>query len=81
MLLEQTLSQLSARLVPFFRVNHPTRGEILGPFAKLPASPVRTLVLDVAATLHAADAKDDLGGAVEGAVRAQEREYWGAIRS
>lgn len=30
-----TVSQLSQRLIPYFMVNHPTKGPIMGPFAKL----------------------------------------------
>lgn len=67
--------------MPFFKISHPTRGDIPGPFTKLPASPVRTLVLDVAATLSAAGAKDELQEVVEVAVHAQERQYWIAVRS
>lgn len=77
----ETLSQMRARLVPFFKISHPSRGELPGPFTKLPASPVRTLVLDLAATLGAAGGEGDLENAVEGAVRSEESQYWTAVRS
>ena len=66
--------------MPFFKITHPSRGEIPGPFTKLPASPVRTLVLDVAATLGSAGAEGDLENAVEGALRTEESRYWIAVR-
>jgi hypothetical protein len=36
----QTSASLKARLAPFFSINHPTRGLVLGPFSKL-ARPVQ----------------------------------------
>ncbi|EKM61169.1 uncharacterized protein PHACADRAFT_247608 [Phanerochaete carnosa HHB-10118-sp] len=76
----EVLSQIRARLVPYFKISHPTRGEIPGPFAKLPSGSVRTLVIDVAATLCTSGQEDALDGAVLGVVDEQERQYWVSIR-
>jgi len=87
----QTLVSLCTRLVPFFTINHPTRGQISGPFAGLPALPpssghltdVRRLALDLAATAICAQTvpspercTDTLGWAVEEAVRGTKEQYY-----
>ncbi|GJE87598.1 Ipi1-N domain-containing protein [Phanerochaete sordida] len=76
----EVMSQIRARLVPYFRISHPARGEIAGPFTKLPSSPIRTLVLDVAASLGASGEEDALDGAVLGVVDEQEQQYWVSVR-
>lgn len=67
----QTLTSLESRLVPYFFINHPTRGALAGPFRKLsklsssPESttrPIGFLVLDVAATLLGLDNGPISGG-------------------
>lgn len=37
-----------SRLVPFFTIAHPQKGEIAGPFTKLKSVQLRRLALDVA---------------------------------
>jgi pre-rRNA-processing protein IPI1 len=57
------LTSLESRLVPYFFINHATRGALVGPFRKLlnfsssstSTRPVGFLVLDVAATLLGLD--------------------------
>lgn len=66
----QALASLESRLVPYFFINHPTRGPLMGPFRKLLSTasltsssvsatynsrPVHLLALDVAATLLGLD--------------------------
>lgn len=59
----QVLASICSRMVPYFVVNHPTRGRLLGPFSRLPSTQLRRLALDVAATLG-----DRETGGLEGAV-------------
>ncbi|KAF9452699.1 hypothetical protein P691DRAFT_180962 [Macrolepiota fuliginosa MF-IS2] len=49
----KAISSLGFRLVPYFTVNHPVRGQLSGPYSKLPLtqSHVRRLCLDVVSTL------------------------------
>ncbi|KAK0233154.1 hypothetical protein IW262DRAFT_1476865 [Armillaria fumosa] len=50
---EKISGSLRSRLVPYFVVEHPVRGQIPGPFTKLPhGSTVRRLALDVVATMQ-----------------------------
>jgi pre-rRNA-processing protein IPI1 len=69
------LTSLESRLVPYFFIDHPTRGALAGPFRKLsnpPSSsspesststrPVGFLVLDLAATLLGLDKTSISGG-------------------
>jgi len=69
-IVQSLLTSLQSRLVPYFHIDHPTRGPLGGPFRKLPsagtgtslnasssqsASGVRLLALDVVAMLLAMD--------------------------
>ncbi|KZT72744.1 hypothetical protein DAEQUDRAFT_543688 [Daedalea quercina L-15889] len=73
---DQVLPALHSRMVPYFIVNHPMRGKLLGPFSRLPSAPLRRLVLDVVTTLKIPDT-DELEGAVSEAVAGTEDEsYW-----
>jgi pre-rRNA-processing protein IPI1 len=44
------MNSVCSRLIPYFTISHPTRGELPGPYCKLPGE-CRRLVLDVVATL------------------------------
>lgn len=75
----QTTSAVRARLVPFFTVNHRTRGDIIGPYSKLPtSSPLRRLALDVVIVLLSLEGPDEgLREAVYKAVMdTSEISYW-----
>ncbi|KAH8102453.1 hypothetical protein BXZ70DRAFT_1063256 [Cristinia sonorae] len=89
-----TCAAIRSRLVPYFTITHPTRGQLPGPFTKLPsAASERRLALDVAATLvfgmpgtetsmavDADDSGDLLVKATIGAVGGTEDErYWNAV--
>lgn len=66
-------------MVPYFTVNHPTRGRLLGPFTRLPSARLRRLALDVAVTLGGQEA-GELEGAVSEAVSSTgEESYWRAL--
>ncbi|KAJ7619125.1 hypothetical protein DFH06DRAFT_1235406 [Mycena polygramma] len=71
---------LRSQIVPYFSITHATRGQILGPYSKLPpASAVRGLALDLVASIG-----DDpsLTSAVDAAVLATEEEqYWQNIHN
>ncbi|KAG5342392.1 hypothetical protein C0989_002227 [Termitomyces sp. Mn162] len=80
-----TITALRAKLVPFFTVNHAVRGQLPGPYNKIPiGSPLRRLTLDLAATLlSATDA--GIGGELRVAVGlavvgSEEQEYWVQIQ-
>ncbi|KAG5735244.1 Testis-expressed sequence 10 like protein [Termitomyces sp. T112] len=80
-----TITALRAKLVPFFTVNHAVRGQLPGPYNKIPiGSPLRRLTLDLAATLlSATDA--GIGGELRVAVDlavvgSEEQEYWVQIQ-
>ncbi|KAH9898031.1 hypothetical protein C8Q73DRAFT_640798 [Cubamyces lactineus] len=78
-LLDQaTQSSLKSRLVPYFSIEHPSRGIVRGPYAKLPAgSPLRRLVLDLVATIQGhTPGKTALGTAVFDAVRETPEESY-----
>lgn len=67
-------------MVPYFTVNHPTRGKLLGPFARLPSAQMRRLALDVAVTLGGQET-GGLEGAVSEAVNGTgEDPYWLSLR-
>ncbi|KAG9314429.1 hypothetical protein JVU11DRAFT_5226 [Chiua virens] len=83
----EEISSLSSRLTPFFMVVHPIRGQILGPFGKIPtsASHVRRLALDLAASLVTDQTRYEtvdkgLSNAVSEAVKGTEEElYWARV--
>ncbi|KAJ7783892.1 hypothetical protein DFH07DRAFT_874241 [Mycena maculata] len=70
-----TLVSLRSQIVPYFSMTHPTRGEIPGPYSKLPSgSPVRRLALDLVAVMGEHPA---LSSAVDIAVLGTtEQLYW-----
>lgn len=71
----QTVGMLRSQIVPYFSITHAVRGQVPGPYTKLPpASPVRRLALDVAVLIG-----DDpsLSSAVNVAVLGTKEEpYW-----
>ncbi|KAJ7103428.1 hypothetical protein B0H15DRAFT_812209 [Mycena belliarum] len=70
----QTLGSLRLQLVPYFSITHPVRGQISGPYSKLPSgSPIRRLALDLASLI----CDSGLSSAVEVAVLGTvEQPYW-----
>ncbi|KAF8140186.1 hypothetical protein EV363DRAFT_1393099 [Boletus edulis] len=85
----EQISSLSSRLTPFFRIVHPIRGQVLGPFTKIPSSEVhvRYLTLDLCASLVTDQARSGTedGGlchAVSEAVKGtREEPYWDRVRA
>ena len=80
----QTIASLGSRLVPYFTITHPTRGQISGPYTRLPAgASVRRLALDVVATI--AMGPSDASGLVEAVGMAtsetEEAEYWAHLQT
>ncbi|KAG6884745.1 hypothetical protein C0993_008535 [Termitomyces sp. T159_Od127] len=80
-----TLTSLRSKLVPFFTINHPARGQLPGPYSKIPiGSPLRRLTLDLAATLLSSTdgcTGDEMRTAVDLAVvGSEEQEYWAQIQ-
>ncbi|KAI6007344.1 hypothetical protein EDD15DRAFT_2396785 [Pisolithus albus] len=87
------VASLCARLVPFFTITHPSRGQIPGPFRKLATSSPRAgrLALDLSATLLAERTKgasddsnsssyQDFDDAVRAALKGTvEEEYWSHV--
>ncbi|KAK0208276.1 hypothetical protein DFS33DRAFT_1379816 [Desarmillaria ectypa] len=76
---EKISRSLRSRLVPYFVVEHPIRGQIPGPFTKLPhGSTARRLALDVVTTMQSASfAEDKLWSSVSMAVKdTTENSYW-----
>ncbi|KAJ7110117.1 hypothetical protein C8R44DRAFT_634671 [Mycena epipterygia] len=71
----QTVGLLRSQIVPYFSITHAVRGQVPGPYTKLPpASPIRRLALDVAVMIG-----DDpsLSSAVNAAVLGTKEEpYW-----
>ncbi|KAJ3895018.1 hypothetical protein GG344DRAFT_39697 [Lentinula edodes] len=85
---ENTLASLQTRFAPYFHITHPTRGEILGPFNKLPknglSSPsgLRRRVLDVVILLCTGGSSGEvLRSAVDSALaNTEEYEYWAHLK-
>ncbi|KAF8832416.1 hypothetical protein HHX47_DHR1001836 [Lentinula edodes] len=85
---ENTLASLQTRFAPYFHITHPTRGEILGPFNKLPKnglrspSGLRRRVLDVVILLCTGGSSGEvLRSAVDSAlVNTEEYEYWAHLK-
>ncbi|KAJ7038093.1 hypothetical protein C8F04DRAFT_1326018 [Mycena alexandri] len=71
---------LRSQIVPYFSITHATRGQILGPYSKLPStSPVRRLALDLVALIGE---DSSLSSAVDVAVLGTEEEsYWRGIQN
>jgi len=83
--LTQLMVSLQSRLVPYFYIDHPSRGPLSGPFRKLPSSQLRVIALDVSATILSQKKREDvsydnllqaIGLAVTGEV---EEEYWSHV--
>ncbi|KAF9242864.1 hypothetical protein BU15DRAFT_72514 [Melanogaster broomeanus] len=80
----EEISSLSSRLVPFFMITHPVRGQVSGPFTKIPASVphIRRFALELCACVLAAQTRygrgeEGLSKAVSAAVKdTPEEEYW-----
>ncbi|KAF8973998.1 hypothetical protein BDZ97DRAFT_1647832 [Flammula alnicola] len=81
----EIIASLQSRLVPYFYMDHPSRGALPGPYKKLPVSSVsrvRLLALDVATTAMSLDKNE--GKEFEGLSRAvglavageEEQDYW-----
>ncbi|KZP31318.1 hypothetical protein FIBSPDRAFT_945334 [Athelia psychrophila] len=80
----ETIASLGSRLVPYFTITHPTRGQLPGPYTRLPdGSPIRRLALDVVATILMSSA--EAGGLIEAVgvatVDTEEVGYWGHLRT
>ncbi|GLB36226.1 hypothetical protein LshimejAT787_0305140 [Lyophyllum shimeji] len=79
-----TVASLRSKLIPYFTIAHPVRGQVPGPYSKLPvASPLRRLALDLVAILMSAESgrEDGLGAAVDQATMGtEEQEYWVEIQ-
>jgi pre-rRNA-processing protein IPI1 len=80
----QTELMVVSRLVPYFYIDHPSRGSLLGPFRKLP-SQLRLLALDMTATILSHQKRQDTryGGllrAISLAVTGEvEEQYWSHV--
>ena len=76
---------LQSRLVPYFYIDHPNRGPLLGPFRKLQSSQLRLLTLDVSATILSQKKREDISydnllRAISFAVTGEvEEEYWSHV--
>ncbi|KAG5654094.1 hypothetical protein H0H81_007508 [Sphagnurus paluster] len=70
----KTTAAVRSKLVPYFSMKHPARGQVAGPYSKLLGARLRRLALDLVATLGA---DNELGDAVERAIQGtDEVEYW-----
>ncbi|KAF8560426.1 hypothetical protein OG21DRAFT_1492793 [Imleria badia] len=81
----EQITSLSSRLTPFFMIVHPIRGQVLGPFTKIPMSAlhVRYLALDLCGSLVTDQTRLDYGlsNAVSEAVKGTREEiYWDRVR-
>jgi pre-rRNA-processing protein IPI1 len=76
---------LQSRLVPYFYIDHPSRGPLPGPFRKLPLSRLRLFALDVSATILSQKKGEDISydnllRAISLAVTGEvEEEYWSHV--
>ncbi|KAI9572897.1 Rix1 complex component [Boletus coccyginus] len=83
----EQITLLRSRLVPFFMIVHPIRGQVLGPFARIPSSAlhVRYLALGLCASLVTDQTRfetvdDGLCNAVSEAVKGTREElYWDRV--
>ena len=73
------------RLIPFFTITHPTRGDLPGPFSRLKDPSTRRLALDVAVTIGKWVPESEwvkLNEAVEKASRETDAgSYWIEVRT
>jgi pre-rRNA-processing protein IPI1 len=77
---------MEERLVPYFMMTHPQRGNIVGPYTKLPATtsaPLRILALDTVSTMLELNYSDkggnqsELAQAVRFAINGlPDQKYW-----
>ncbi|ETW87294.1 hypothetical protein HETIRDRAFT_59338 [Heterobasidion irregulare TC 32-1] len=74
----EVLEAVRSRLVPYFIIAHPTRGALPGPYTKLERPTLRTLALDVVATLfRLGGVEERLDSAARIAVTGTAQEqYW-----
>ncbi|KIK71082.1 hypothetical protein GYMLUDRAFT_975790 [Collybiopsis luxurians FD-317 M1] len=85
---EDTLASLQTRLAPYFHINHPTRGPIRGPYAKLPKNGLNApsglgrRVLDMVILLCGQGPSGTvLEDAVDNALAGtEEYEYWAHLK-
>ena len=76
---------LQSRLVPYFYIDHPSRGPLLGPFRKLSWSQLRLFALDVSATILSQKKREDISydnllRAINLAVMGEvEEKYWSHV--
>jgi pre-rRNA-processing protein IPI1 len=78
----QVSTGLLVRLVPFFMVTHATRGQLPGPYSKLPPA-LRRLMLDTVSKLQDMSEGDDTGATqavVSATAGTEEAAYWANIR-
>ncbi|RDB28596.1 Testis-expressed sequence 10 protein [Hypsizygus marmoreus] len=78
----KTVASLRSKLIPYFSITHAVRGQLLGPYSKLPvSSPLRRLALDLVVTLLQTGHDDSLCAAVDLAVaNTNEQCYWTHVR-
>lgn len=80
----QTIASLRSKLVPYFIITHAVRGNLPGPYSKLPAaSRLRRLALDLVATINQGPTRnDDLSSAVDLTVEGtEEQNYWVRVQN
>ncbi|KAM6498183.1 hypothetical protein JOM56_006131 [Amanita muscaria] len=85
----ETATVLASKLVPFFCTNHAVRGQLPGPYTKIPStSGLRRLALDVVATLLKTHSHDLAGNItrlpmmVDVTVReTSKQDYWSHIKT
>ncbi|KIJ21676.1 hypothetical protein PAXINDRAFT_5824 [Paxillus involutus ATCC 200175] len=81
----EQISSIGSRLVPFFMITHPIRGQVPGPFTKIPSSVFRRFTLDLCASIlmdqgRSGVGDEDLCNAVSTAVKGTtEEEYWARV--
>ncbi|KAL1413116.1 rRNA processing protein [Vanrija albida] len=73
-----TFPALAAKLAPFFHLQHPAKGSVDGPWAKLAAAKTQKLALDVARVWRSFDDTGRLDDAVSNVVHAYPwaHSYW-----
>ncbi|KAF9460822.1 hypothetical protein BDZ94DRAFT_1374995 [Collybia nuda] len=79
----KTIASLQSKLVPYFIITHAIRGNLPGPYTKLPTpSYLRRLALDLVVTINQGHVHDDaLSVAVDIAVDGtKEQAYWAHIQ-
>ncbi|KAJ7293677.1 hypothetical protein C8J57DRAFT_34512 [Mycena rebaudengoi] len=76
----QATASLRSQIIPYFSITHAVRGQVAGPYYKIPAtSPIRRLALDLVAIMGDAPS---LVSAVDAAVSGTaEESYWRNIKA